>query len=550
MFKSTSVFLKQKAILKNNSLNIRFFILIFTLALLLVLWASLPFAIIADERQDTYLYIARNQFENGKYREALINFEKASGYGELNPEDKALMGICYVKVKKFSKANELIMRALAINPDYPLILLAAGILYFDQKNYDRAYQYFNNAYELDRGLIQAKRGIISSLVNMGVKIYKSDRKKAKECFLKALELDPAFIPALQNLAVISFEEGNTEKALEYIDQALKYDPKNLKVLELKYYIYYKQKDYKNQIKVLLRLAILYPGNAEYWAMLGKTYEEVGDKEKSIEAFENARRYNSSNPYPYYRLAEYYFYKKKDRNKAIYTLREGIGKAIYMIGEIRISAAAEFQNKGKNLTKNDLKKIEKMAKSIETPKKILDDLLVLLRKLAENDDSYRKELSHLIELYPHTIELQIALARFYTEKGHYQEAIKLWRYILVKHSRSIDAYKGISYCYMKMGYIDRAIKSYKISLDIDPDDRTIYENLIKLHLKKRNIEELYNEWKERLYMDKRNPVLLRELAKVEKMLGKNRDAEKHFKRADIVEKENKEYEKKQKKKNED
>ena len=501
----------------------------------------------ADERQEVYLYIARNLFEKEEYKEALENYQKAVELGEINPKDMALMAVCYIKNKKFVEAQNLLREEIKKNPDEPFLILAQGILEFDKKNYIEAYKYFSKAYKIDKNLIQAKRGIVSSLVNMGIQSYKTDKKKAEKYFRKALELDNSFVPALQNMAVLEFEKGNTYKALMYINNALRYDPTNRKVLELKYYVYYKKKDYRDQIKVLLKLVIIYPKNPEYWTMLGKAYEATGQIEKSIEAFRNARAYNASNPYPYYSLAKYYYSKKKDKTKALYILKEGIGKAVYLIGHIRLSAMSRLQNNNKGLTKSDLEEIKEMARSIETPRKILNDSLSLLRKLSGNDDKYKRELSNLIDLYPHTVELQIALAQLYTEMKNYKEAIKLWRYILIKHSRNIEAYKGISYCYMQTGDIDRAIKSYKITLDVDPDDTSIYENLITLYKKKGDLESLYNDWKERLYMDKRNPILLRELAKVERLLGKDKDAEKHIKRAEVVEKENREYEEKQREK---
>ena len=503
----------------------------------------------ADEKQDIYLYVASNLFEKGKYSEALSNYQKALGLGKISIKDQALMGICYVKVGKYKEAKTLIDNALISNPENALLLLAAGILKFDEKKYKEAYDYFNKAYTIDQTLIQAKKGEVSSLVNMGVSSYRTDKKGASEYFKKALDLNPTFVPALQNLAVLSFENSNIKRAMEYINRALKYEPANNKVLELKYYIFYRQKDYSNQIKVLLRLVILYPNDPEYWAMLGKAYEETGQIKKSIEAFSNARRYDSSNPYPYYQLAQYYFKSKSDNTRAIYILREGSGKAVYLIGQIKVSAMAELRNKKSNLTENDIKKIEEMAKSIEKPKKILDNSLILLRNLSKDDETYKKELAHLIELYPHTVELQVALAKLYTEKKLYKDAVGLWRFILIKYSRNIEAYKGISYCYKKMGDRERALKSYKIALDINPNDKSIYENIIELYSEKNKIEDLYKEWSERLYMDKRNPVLLRELAKVEKMLGKYKDAKKQLKRADVVERENKAYEEKQRLKNE-
>ena len=497
----------------------------------------------SEDKQEVYLYLARSLFERGDYQSSLKNFKLAAKYGDLSPQDRALQAICYVKTGDLKSAKTMVDELLKKYPQNSLALLANGILEFEKKNFEEAYRSFKKAWETDSKLVQARIGMASSLVNMGVRVFEKDHQKAEEYFKKALAVAPGYIPALQNLAVIEFNRGNYNRSFKYISNILKYDPANLKALEIEFYIYYKKSDLDGQKKTLLRLVSINPGNAEYWAMLGKVYELKGEYKKAVEAYSRARRLNSSNPYPYLKLAEHYF-KKNKRELALYIAREGVGRAVYLIGTLRIGAAKRLQRLKERPTKEDLETIREMAKSIEEPRKILEKLLALLKKITGGGKSYESELARLVRRYPHTPELKIALAQYYTDRHDYKRAVAVWRMILIKHSRNITAYKGIAYCYEKMGDEQRALKTYRIALDIDPEDESIYSKIIELSKKLGMLNELYGEWMERLYMDRRNPVLLRAIAEIEKELGEYEKAEEHLKRADKVEAENRAYLEKQ------
>ncbi len=511
--------------------------IVFLFVLLIVILKSNN--LYCDEKQDVYLFLARSLFQNGKYSEAVENFKRAEDIGPLKPEDGTLFAISFVKLGRFKNAEDIINRYLKSYGENPFLLLANGILLFEKRNYEKAYESFKKAYEKNKELTQAKLGMVSSLVNMGVKIFDRDKKKAELYFEEALRIEPEYLPALQNLAVIKFNEEKDEEALKYITKILKYDPANIKALELSFYTYYRKKNYNEELKILLRLVTINPKNSEYWAMLGKVYEELGYYKKAIEAFKNARNLNSANPYPYLKLAEYYI-KKNNKRKALYIIKEGIGKAVYLIGTLRLSAAQKLQQLGKTPAKSDLEAISRIAKSVEEPRNVLENLLKLLKDVSGDEISYKKELVSLIKRYPHTVELKIKLAEYYMENNDCEDGIAMWRLILIKHPRNIDAYRGLASCYERIGDYERAYKTYKIVLDIDNEDETIYRKIINLAVKLRKVDELCKEWEERLYMDRRNPALLRSLAKLEKMLGRVDKAEIYIKRAKKVEKENKAY----------
>ncbi|MDD5168475.1 MAG: tetratricopeptide repeat protein [Syntrophales bacterium] len=51
-----------------------------------------------------------------------------------------------------------------------------------------------------------------------------DLPKARICFEKIIHKNPEHIEAINNLGVISFQEGNKEQAIEFFEKALFLDP--------------------------------------------------------------------------------------------------------------------------------------------------------------------------------------------------------------------------------------------------------------------------------------------------------------------------------------
>lgn len=509
--------------------------------ILLCIICFVPLCSFSDEA-DAYLFTARKLFEEGRYFEAVRNFEKASSYKELSPDDMALQSISYVKIQSFTRAKEVLDRAIRLSPNNGIVLIAMGVYYFEQGDFNGAYRYFEKAHKVMPGSIQARKGMASSLVNMGFGDYKVDREKARVFFEKALKLEPDFVPALQNLGIIALEEGEFEKALNYLERAHSVEPENVDVLKILYQIYGVKGDKKKQYNILKKLTSLRPYNPNFWALYGRFLEEMGESDKGLDAFRRARELDSDDPYPYLRLAEYYLVLK-NREKALYCIRESIGKSAYLIGQLQLEAAGKLRENRERLTKRDIIEIKRIAESIEEPKKLLDDSLRLLRRISKDNSEYESEIHGLVERYPHTLELQVALGNYYEGLKDWDSAIRIWRGIIKKHPRNIDAVKGLGLAYKMKGLVDRAIYQYRVALDIDSHDKTVYEYLIGLHAEKGILEELYMEWEERLYLEPRNSILIREVAKLEMMLGMPDKAKSHMLRAEKVEEENARYEEK-------
>ena len=146
----------------------------------------------------------------GKYEEAERNFKLAL---ELEPCDYfVLYNIGFTLLKKGDKKKFIEWFDSALdNADTRLkgtLALDCGLACFDAALYEEAEKYYDIAASLGLGVSSAeywnRRGVLSFVTGR--------YEKAKECFEKAVSLEPDFADALYNLADTYDELGLSEKA--------------------------------------------------------------------------------------------------------------------------------------------------------------------------------------------------------------------------------------------------------------------------------------------------------------------------------------------------
>ncbi|MBZ0266310.1 tetratricopeptide repeat protein [bacterium] len=95
-----------------------------------------------------------------------------------------------------------------------------GVHYMTIKEWEKARDTFLKALELSPDLLQA-------LVNLGgVYFHLNEYKKAEKFNRKALEINPDFIHARSNLAMSLMSQGNFKETISQLEQVLKMEPKH------------------------------------------------------------------------------------------------------------------------------------------------------------------------------------------------------------------------------------------------------------------------------------------------------------------------------------
>ncbi len=200
----------------------------------------------AQEGEWRYLYdMGLSSFYAKNYSEAIAHLYRASKVAPEEPKVWNALGITYMEVEEFKKAEEAFRMALVANPDFSEAKMNLGILFFKTKDY---------------------KGAIKNL----------EEAIADETFDKKHM-------AFYHLAKVYKELGKREKYLEYLRKATAYNPMFIDAqLELgsAYMDLKKYDEAEDLFKSLISNNFTMPN---VYLNLAKVYYETGRLEKAKEA---------------------------------------------------------------------------------------------------------------------------------------------------------------------------------------------------------------------------------------------------------------------------
>lgn len=148
---------------------------------------------------------------------------------------------------------------------------------------------------------------------------KENWKEVIQNYEQALQADPKFIYAWDNLGICYRRTGEYDKALNAYKQSLAIDPKGRMPLQNTAMTYVYKKEYQKAIDAYNDLDKVYPGDPEVYYGIGQTYFiHLKDNEKGLDYICKAYRIYTEQKSPYRSDAEKmigYIYKSmKEENK--------------------------------------------------------------------------------------------------------------------------------------------------------------------------------------------------------------------------------------------
>lgn len=208
---------------------------------------------------NAYLYKGNSLYSLGKYKEAILTYNR---YHEINPSDAeifALIGMCYFKLGDLQKAEEMGKETLK-------------------------YSQSINAYNLLGNVDSAKE----------------DYRKAEENFRKAIILDNKNYTSHINLVSALYNMGNYTRCIEAVNNSLTYFPKDRELLYLKAQCLINQGKSEQAIKVYEEILSDNPSN-DFVTMtyIAREYEKLQNYQKAKEYADRAKAV-----YPDYSLLKY------------------------------------------------------------------------------------------------------------------------------------------------------------------------------------------------------------------------------------------------------
>ena len=147
-----------------------------------------------------------------------------------------ILGMAYVKIKKFDNAIESYQGALKLNPKYHVTLYNLGVVYHEKMEFEKAIFYYKKA-------IKHFPNYLDALFNLAF-VYKQKGEfvKAAKLFQTIISREPKYFNALRCLSEIFCEYGDLysgTKNLRIVIEALQQNPNDLEAFDtLLFYINY------------------------------------------------------------------------------------------------------------------------------------------------------------------------------------------------------------------------------------------------------------------------------------------------------------------------
>ena len=186
---------------------------------------------------------------------------------------------------KFEEAFEHIKKALEFEPTFHKAWTNLGDHYLHKKDYKKAIEHYEKALSLDPTYGNAWN-------NMGNVYFNNldNKEKAHECFKEAVKFSPDDI-AYANLAITYEEFGNIEKAIEYYNKALEYNPRFVSALNNLAYIHRQLNEARKSIEYAEKAIEIDSECWGAWYHMGFGYFELEDYKRALECFEKANKIN-------------------------------------------------------------------------------------------------------------------------------------------------------------------------------------------------------------------------------------------------------------------
>ncbi|TAL41704.1 MAG: tetratricopeptide repeat protein, partial [Chitinophagaceae bacterium] len=254
------------------------------------------------------------QYAGEAKEEKDLTDEAASLYLQLAAErndakDWNRLGKLYFKQKKYREAEQFYSKAITLDPAEPVYHENLGLIYERQGLNDKAENKFKEAISLN-----TKDG--GSLNQMGLFYYEQGKyTEALHWYNDALKKEPDNTDFLYNIAMAYDKNNNTTEAITYYLEAAKREPGSDDIQNRIGLMYFRQDDHKNAIAYFKNAAKLNKLNPVYVENIASSYRILGKTDLAEKNLEEAIKIKPEEDFAYNELGRIYF-EKKDYKKTI------------------------------------------------------------------------------------------------------------------------------------------------------------------------------------------------------------------------------------------
>lgn len=224
--------------------------------------------------------------EEGKYQAAYESLERSLTLNSNNPGTLAQYVIAALRVGQSGRALKAAEKLLILQPENPEYAYLYGIAALQTDDLQKAEEALSK-------YVEARPGDPRGCLALGL-AYAAQNDKlaaARQQLQKCLTVDPKNFEAAFQLGLSYKTEGDSAKAVEYFEQAVKLSPNYTAALRELGAVYLQTGAEAKARPLLERAALLNPNDAETHFQLSRLYNIIGEKELGkihLEIFQKLR----------------------------------------------------------------------------------------------------------------------------------------------------------------------------------------------------------------------------------------------------------------------
>ena len=322
-------------------------------------------------------------------------------------------------------------------------------------------------------------------INLG-NVHRSQRdfKSAVLTFEKILELIPDDALSRMWICDILIQDNRIEEAILACQKALKLHPQDPQIYFALGRAYDKQQDLGKAVlcyQKSIDFCTLSPGNVYFH--LGNTLKKQNKIEASLEAYNNAIKFESDSYYGYFGLANYY--RDRDNWERAISLYQ---KAV----ELECDNPQVYFCLGQSWYKQG--QIEKAATAYEQTLKLHPQHFQANIELAscyshlEQWDRAIQIYQKLLEINPENSKANFLLGEIFVRQENWQEAITAYEKTIELHPQHFQANIDLANCYRNLQQWDKAIQIYQKLLELNPNNAKVHLLLAEIFAEQENWQE--------------------------------------------------------------
>lgn len=226
-------------------------------------------------------FLGRLFFLDGKFLNCTVALSKADKLKPLNDKDRFTLAMAFAAMKRPDWARPELETLRRTQPKNALYVYWLGKLDFDEQNLPSAIERFEEAIQLDAGLVKA-HDMLGVSQGVAGRYEQAARHFEEANRLNRLAAAPSPWPPLDYGSAL-LAAGNTSQAEPYLREALRYGPGLAKAHYLLASVLEKKHEDSEALDELKRAAKLDGSGAESWYALARLYRKAGRTVEAAEA---------------------------------------------------------------------------------------------------------------------------------------------------------------------------------------------------------------------------------------------------------------------------